>query len=404
MMICKREDCCGCEVCSFICPHNAIVMADDERGFSYPVINIEQCTNCGLCVKKCPINYRDTAIITPTDTKKVYAAFAKDKTIRKTSSSGGVFSILADEIISRGGLVFGVKWNDNLVAIHDYCDNKNDLREFRSSKYVQSNINNSYIKVKQYLESGRLVLFSGTPCQVEALLQFLHKKYDNLITIDIVCHGVPSSLVWKDYLGYLNEKYGDKINAVRFREKRPSWLSSSMKYSLVNEKDIYIPVVDDPYFVGFTSNLFLRDSCHKCRFSNVDRCSDITLADFWGHSPKKMKFVDEAMKGVSLMIINSVDGNSLLNTVIDKLELELSDIFIAKSGNKNLVEPQDKNVKSEIFWNDFLKGNYDWSLLIENTEIRLYKYNKYRFWFNYQLKTFLKIVLPYKLIQRIKLN
>lgn len=353
MKICEQEHCTGCQACVSICSESAISMQPDKKGFYHPVVDEESCINCGLCIKSCPANvdYNNTNII---HNQTVVAAWNKNSQIRQNSSSGGVFSVIANYVLEKNGVIFGARWTDNWTVSHAYCEKKEDLAVFHGSKYLQSDVGESYKKAESFLENGRLVLFSGTPCQIAGLKSYLKKTYSNLLTVDLVCHGVPSSKVWRDYATYMEGKYNDKITNVKFRYKEPSWLSSSVKISFEKSNPYLGSVFIDPYFVGFVKNFYLRDSCYKCKFSNTNRHGDITLADFWGYEPSSFKYVSYD-KGVSLVILNNNYGISVFNNISKDLVFEKSTIEKAIRGNLNLREPQKRPNGSDNFWNEYLE-------------------------------------------------
>lgn len=304
-----KSKCCGCTACASICPKQCITMQEDEEGFLYPVINKSLCIGCNLCQKVCPIlNQEDER-----KSLSVYAAKSRDEKMRLASSSGGVFTLLAEKIIDRGGVVFGARFNENWEVIHDCTETKEGLAAFRGSKYVQSCIGNCYSKAKQYIQDGRQVMFSGTPCQIAGLKRFLGKDYDNLLAVDIVCHGVPSPKAWRLYL---RDIVSDKqwINSIRFRAKSNSWRNFRLiiegadsrlnTNELVNEKGY-----ENKWIHAFLLNLTLRLSCHDCQSLRGKSGSDLTLGDYWGIEQFAADFDDD--KGCSLVLVNTLKGEEI---------------------------------------------------------------------------------------------
>ena len=281
-------------------------MQADSEGFDYPIINKEVCIDCGLCNKVCPVINQNQS----RKPIKVYAAKSKREEIRLKSSSGGIFTELAEQTINDGGVVFGARFDENWNVIHDYTETIEGLAKFRGSKYVQSKIGDNYIYVEQFLKNNREVLFSGTPCQIAGLRRFLNKEYGNLLLVDIVCYGVPSPLVWRDYLhNYITPQLND-IHEVSFRNKKTGWNNSSI--SIAKSMNSFIlnePLANNLYIRGFFNNIYLRPSCHACSSKKGKSNSDITIADYWGIDNIKPDFNDN--KGVSLVMIYSNKGNSL---------------------------------------------------------------------------------------------
>lgn len=280
--IVDKSLCSGCHACMSVCPKFAITMQKDNEGFLYPIVDENKCIGCDLCDKSCqvlnPITNENEPIV-------AYACNNLNDAVRMQSSSGGIFSLIAEWIISQNGVVFGAGFDDELNVVHMAVDNTNDLSKLRGSKYVQSVIGDSYIQTKELLDAGIKVLFSGTPCQIDGLLHFLRKDYDNLYTLDIVCHGVPSPKVWKKYLEYqeiLNGSSLSKTKLPTFRSKEDGWIrfrsalffENGNSYSMTHEKDLYMK--------AFLKNVSLRNSCFSCYSKSINRNSDITLADLWG--------------------------------------------------------------------------------------------------------------------------
>lgn len=327
-MICERNKCTGCGMCTNICPKNAIKMERDECGFYYPKINEERCITCTMCRKKCPANAEGNKESSITS---VYACWNKNKKIRKKSTSGGVFTLLAQNVIKAGGAVVGVRWDESFQPIHTIVENEQDIELLRGSKYVQSKTEDIYNKVKVLLDARRQVLFSGTPCQNAALRSFLGKDYDKLICIDLICHGVPPYDLFKRYLA--ERAKGREIKNIVLRNKNPYWDYSEVKIEFSDNSKYEKDTIDDSYFTLFNFGYSLRSSCHDCQYTNLARWGDLTLADFWGYKPTTGKMLDYN-KGISLVFTNTKKGENIFNSIKEKLNYEESTIEKAKGGAK----------------------------------------------------------------------
>lgn len=318
--ITHKEQCCGCSACVHICPKHSISFHEDQEGFLYPKVDLETCVDCGLCEKVCPVINQDSE----REPLEVYAAKNDDESIRLKSSSGGIFTLLAEKIIEDGGVVFGARFNEKWEVIHDYADTSEGLEPFRGSKYVQSNIGESYKQAETFLKSGRKVMFTGTPCQVAGLKKYLRKDYENLLTVDLVCHGVPSPLVWRKYLQEESARLGDAgensvfdspndapvLTGVNFRDKSVSWKKYSVVLSFSKESVVGVQntvlsseFTENDYMRAFLSNLSLRPSCFCCPAKAGKSGADITIGDFWGIGRCRPDLDDD--KGISLCFINS---------------------------------------------------------------------------------------------------
>ena len=262
-----KQNCCGCTACTAICPKGCIEMKEDMEGFLYPVVDQRNCVNCGVCEKVCPIlNCKDKK----TFGQKAYIVQNKDEKVLQESTAGGAFTAIAEYVIKRGGVVFGVELNKDLVAHHIYVDTIGELKRFRNSKYVQSSVGGGMLHtVKSFLEQGKTVCFSGTPCQIEGLKCYLKKDYENLITVDVVCRAVPSPLIFRKYVEFQEQKLADKIKTVRFRDKYYGYKYSTMNIITDrNHGNYHQGVESDPWLRAFFSNICDRPSCHNCRFRN----------------------------------------------------------------------------------------------------------------------------------------
>lgn len=303
-----KHACCGCSACEQICPRQCIVFKADEEGFMYPVVNQEACIECGLCERVCPVlNHGDNS-----RPLKTFAAMNRNKSVRAASSSGGIFTALAEKTVNEGGKVYGARFNDTLGVEHCGADDIDGIASFRGSKYLQSTMNNTFKNVRADLNKGKKVLFSGTPCQVAGLKKFLRKDYDNLTLVDFVCHGVPSPAVWQ---GYLHSFPNVFIDSASFRDKQEGWHRYGMRLRGAYRSDAscwhrFGLFFDDPYMQIFLANLSLRPSCYECPAKAGRSGSDLTLGDFWG-----IEQVDPAVdddRGTSLVIVNSAKGEALL--------------------------------------------------------------------------------------------
>lgn len=317
---------------------------EDNQGFFYPHVNKEQCVACGLCEKVCPCNHQSDLRMP----LNVYAAINIDESIRLRSSSGGIFSLLAEKILKEGGIVFGARFDKQWNVVHDYTDNIDGLDVFRGSKYSQSDIGSSYIQTRFWLQHGKKVLFSGTSCQIAGLKKFLSKDYENLFTIDVVCHGVPSPKVWKNYLTSLSPLPED-ITHIDMRNKSRGW--SRYSYLIKNgDRTFYDDFASKSLFLqGFTWNLYLRPSCYNCPAKSGKSNSDITLADNWGFKVTSPEFDDE--KGISAVIINTEKGNLIFKSLRLKYKKISLDDFLHY--NESYSKSSTLSPYYDQFWNAF---------------------------------------------------
>ena len=311
--IANRENCCGCSACESVCPIGAIDMKPDNMGFLYPVVNKDKCVDCGLCDKVCSFNdaYDKTLNLS---SPQSYSFRHKDISEVATSRSGAAFVCLADWILENGGVVYGVGYDDNFKAIHKRAASEHEIKEFKGSKYVQSDLNKTFKLVKNDLISGRLVLFSGTPCQTSGLASYIGPKLrENLFLIDIVCHGVPAPNIWRDYLRYITKKQKENILELSFRDKSDfGWAAHKESFTFSSKK-----IYKNTYTYLFYKHIMFRPSCKVCPFTNLTRPSDVTLADFWGWE-KVDKTLNEDDKGISLVLCNTDKGVDLFNKVKDR--------------------------------------------------------------------------------------
>lgn len=357
-----KTECCGCHACTMVCVRHCITMQADQEGFLYPVVDKDICTNCGLCEKVCPI-------INQNEQRKplnVYAARNINEDIRYQSSSGGIFTILAEEVIKKGGVVFGARFNEHWNVVHDWTETIEGIADFRGSKYVQSTIGNTYREAKEFLQQDRYVLFSGTPCQIAGLKNFLRKKYDKLLTIDIVCHGVPSPLVWNIYLDEIRDHLAisrlTMIKDISFRNKRNGWKNygfhlrytsseahENSESTAKEEKELLQSSKQNVFMQGFLADLYLRPSCYACAVRSGKSHSDITIGDFWGIQKYYPEFDDD--KGIGLILINSEKGKFAYDiSGIHHIETTYEQgLFGNPCLEHSSVQPNDR----KIFWQKF---------------------------------------------------
>lgn len=353
--ILDKVKCCGCEACVQICPKHCIAFEQDSEGFRYPLVDETKCIDCGLCEKVCPVLNIDEA----RKPLSSYAALNENEEERLKSSSGGIFILLAKRTIAEGGVVFGAKFDEHWNVVHAFAENETELTAFMGSKYVQSRIRDTFFQAKNYLNSGRRVLYSGTPCQIAGLKKFLRKEYDNLLTVDVICHGVPSPSVWQHYLEEIKQNalkgentvspplkpivsgcdtlIGENsvvIESISFRDKRLGWKKHSFALTLAKATADGKPNTvslshihrEDPFFIGFNDwSLYLRPICYSCPFRKLRSGSDLTLADFWGIETLKPEMDDN--KGISVLLLNTPKGRDMVQELhLKKKEVGYSDV------------------------------------------------------------------------------
>ena len=367
----NKNKCSGCSACESICPKKCISLKRDYEGFAYINIDKSECVNCGLCEKVCPfLNSKASNI------EKCYAMWNSNEEIRFKSSSGGAFSYFAEKILHKGGVVFGAKFNENWELYHDYTETIEGLEEFRGSKYVQSNMSGVMPKIKEFLDSGRQVLFCGTPCQVTGLKLFLRKEYENLLTIDFICHGVPSPKVWAKYLEEFRNRLPQNhiISNISFRDKTNGWENYQFKITLNDQQSANSDKVsyytESPssnlYMKAFLSDLALRPSCYKCKMRKKRTLSDLTICDFWYCYKSHPEMNDN--KGVSGIIVRNKKVFDLIDSsfvevnyeeiLIPNQSLEYSPIyhyrrnrFFKRIDMMNIYDNINRNYKSSTIQN-----------------------------------------------------
>ncbi|MCM1170960.1 MAG: Coenzyme F420 hydrogenase/dehydrogenase, beta subunit C-terminal domain [Clostridium sp.] len=342
-----KNKCTGCWACVNNCPKNCIFMKTAEDGFKYPSVDSKQCVNCGLCLNNCPVMHKNETF-NHLKNPKVFAAWSNDEEIRLNSTSGGIFSELANIVLERNGILVGAQYNEKHLVEHVIVHSKQGLKKIRQSKYIQSDMGFVYRDVKQLLSDGRLVVFCAAPCQVAGLVSVLGNCPDNLLLIDFVCRGTNSPKAYVKYLEYLEKKYRSKVKRVWFKNKTYGWNRFSTRIDFLNGKKYIKDRYTDLFMRGYIEqNLYMRDCCEACLFKDFPRQSDITLADFWGVS-----HVDTALdedKGTSLVMINSDKGFdffSLLGKRIYARECKIED---AVKENNCIFQSAKKNRNSTKF-------------------------------------------------------
>jgi len=354
----EKLNCSGCHSCSNVCPANCISMIEDNEGFLYPKIDDLKCINCGLCEKACPIvNYKERI----NDTA-AFACINNNSVIRSESSSGGMFTLIAESVINAGGVVFGAGFDENFELQHSFTDTIKGLSQYRGAKYLQSMIGETYKQVKEFLEKGIEVLFSGTPCQISGLIAFLGQEYDNLICIDIICHGVPSPRVFKMYRTELEKKHGSTTRKITFRCKDCSWKKYSILLSFNNDTEYKKDVTQDVFMRGFLQNLFLRPSCYACKSKSLNRLSDITIADFWGINNIAPELDDD--KGTSLVLVNSGKGKKIFKELQNKMIIKQVDVRETIKYNISALESAPNNPNRDRFFLNIDSNSDNLSALI----------------------------------------
>lgn len=343
IIINDKKSCMGCYACLNICPQSCILMESDIEGFWYPEVDDKKCIKCELCIKVCSILNKTIVKNGPS----AYASMNNDESIRLESSSGGLFTLIAGQVIDVDGVVFGAGFAKDFSIVHSYVETKEELGRFRGSKYVQSKVGNTYRQAKDFLKQGRQVLFTGTPCQIGGLKSYLGQIYQNLICIDIICHGVPSPKAWQKYISYREKKAGASTQQITFRNKDKGWKRFSISFLFDNNSE-YVQTLDkDLYLLAFLKDICLRPSCYACEFKTLHRHSDITLADFWGIENVLPDMDDD--KGTSLIFVNSSKGQSVLDQMKDKIVYKEVDIHQAVSYNSAAIKSVGYNQQRDRF-------------------------------------------------------
>lgn len=380
----EKEKCCSCGACVNVCTRQAIEMRVDEYGYSYPFVNEEKCIKCGACKRVCAFQNE----IEIKETVEAYAAASKNQEILKRSASGGIFSQIAEEVLKNGGCVCGVSLEmveGVLTPKHIMIYSQNDLKKLQGSKYAQSITGDIFRKVKEELQTGRKVLFSGTPCQVAGLRAYLKKDYDNLLLVDIICHGAPSTKLFQDYIYNQQKKLNAKIIDYKFRDKKygqgyVSKITYKLKSGEIKTKTLPGKLTS---FVGlFLGKEIFRESCYVCRYANLQRVSDLTIGDYWGiyqehgNELKNSKLSNE--KGISCILVNSEKGQNVMKMMDSNFDLIRSTKEKIALHNEQLNAPCVHTSRRESILEMYRESGYE---ALENYYKNSLGYKKYVYWF-----------------------
>lgn len=379
------KNCVGCRSCSQCCPKECIIMQENNEGFYFPYVEENKCIECGLCIKHCPIL---TPVNLAEENKDYYGLYVKDKNLLLSSSSGGAFVGIASYVLEKKGVVFGCSYDDNLIAKHIVVSVCDDLIKLQGSKYVASDTNDTYTQVKKILDkSSKMVLYTGTPCQIAGLKAFLGKDYSNLYTIDLICHGTPSQKLFSKYIEWLGNKMKGKVIYYGFRDKDVGGWSCGGKFK-TKTKTKTLEASCDPYYASFLRGETYRESCYVCKYSNMKRVGDITIGDFWG--VEKYYPNNHNENGVSCCIVSSKKGKELFNVVSDKFEyFEVKETDLVKN-NKNLLQPTLRPSVRDCVYKAVENDYFDDSFL------------KFDSMFEYWVKKMVRIIFPKQIVLFLK--
>ena len=353
-----KQQCTGCGLCAEKCPKDCILMVEDGEGFRSPQIDFTKCVECGLCVRSCPTTSAADTLYSKYG-RSYYCGNVKDKEMLIKSSSGGVFGVLAEYIISIGGYVCGCIYTDDLEAVHTLSNRKQDIEKMYGSKYVQSRAEHCFPEIQSHLMEEDIVMFTGTACQIAALRLYLGKDYSNLYCVEILCHGVPSPGLFAKYKQYLEKRLGGTVKDIRFRDKRRDGWGSDHRTCIIYEKNGKLcenrPILP-AYFSAFFYGLNLRESCYQCRFATSERVADLTIGDFWGSWNKYKKRFHE---GISVVGVNSEKGYELSENISGRFDFyEVLPENEAIVSNDNFTHPIKRPPERTCFYDGILSKGY----------------------------------------------
>lgn len=363
-----RDKCFGCTACASVCPTEAIKMQKDERGFLYPVVDNSLCIDCGQCERICIYMNREMKNQSFIET---YAFIHKEKKVLEKSASGGLFTALSDYILSKNGVIYGAIMNDKIQIHHSRATTKEERDLMCGSKYVQSNLDRTFIQVKNDLQSGKYVLFTGTPCQVDGLKSYLGSKdTKKLFTCDLVCNGVPSPLIWEENIKLIEKKYRKKVVEYKFRPKKWGWRVHREIVYLEDNKELYSTFYSDLFKNIYYGRLAMRKSCHTCPYTSLERVGDITMADC--RNIEKLYPEMPTFDGVSLAIVNSEKGKQLFMEVSENAEIYPVDI--EKIKQPPMIAPAEAAKYSETFWKNYKQKGYEYAVKQQYGKLCVVKY------------------------------
>lgn len=347
----EKETCCGCTACEEVCPVRAIRMQRDEEGFLYPQIDEAACIHCKRCKQVCPFGTY-TYFTTP---KSAWAAVHKDNNVLAKSSSGGAFTAFSDVVLEKNGFVAGAVLQDNVVR-HCLTNSKAQAARMRGSKYVQSELANTIQQIKGKIDEGEFVLFTGTPCQCAGVRNAVGGT-DNLVTLDFVCHGVPSPAVWQEYVAYKEELSNEKICFLGFRAKFAHKMGYYETFRTAGNQVCNLPAYESPFLTGFLKGILSRPSCYNCPYSQQQRASDLTICDYWGYSKQHSQFNPE--KGISAVLVNSQRGEKLLEEAAPQLHIHPTTLEQVTQDNENLKRTTEMPAARAAFFSDRKQYSFD---------------------------------------------